>query len=455
MKYCLLILTFLLAACQMKMDFPPVHEVREISRVSKHVDQHPISFEGTIIDLPYDHLYGVYPFWDASFSGSDMSIYDICNNNMKQRFSNSEAYWARDKRELGNWEEEVPAHVNETLQKLGYDVVRPEKLTFESFYEKSRAEILLSATVIDLRMNICHVNSRWNGDDLNKDLGEAYVKVNWEIYDPLNKKPLGNLTTEGTSYLNYAVKKGQALILAMAIGNAAENLGRTQAFYDIVTGKAATYPYPDKPQHSWLELVADRPLYTQGIQKDYNFIRRAVILVRTSAGRGSGFFINDEGYALTNYHVVGEAKTVSVVDSTGTTFTADVIRTDKRRDVALIKASISNNPYIPLQTKRFPKMLDKVYAVGAPLYESLKGTVTEGIISNFRKSSQSGLGMIQASVEIANGSSGGPLLDKYGNVIGIAVEGAGQGATQYSRFIPIEDALDSLNLHIVKQPSFQ
>lgn len=455
MKYCLLILTLFVAACQMKMDLPPVHEVREISRVSKHANMHPIAFQTPNIDLPYDHLYAVYPFWDLSFSGADISIYDVCNSTMRHRFSNSEAFWARDKRELGDWGVESVEHVKNSLEKLGYDVVRPEKLSFDPYFELARAELLLNATITDLRMNICHLNSRWNGDDLHRDLGEAYVKVDWEIFDPLNKKIMGKWTTDGVGYLDYGVKKGQALIIATALENAAENLGRTQGFYDVVSGKSAAYPYPEKSKHSWLELEATRPLYNQNIQKEYNFIRRAIVLIRTSSGHGSGFFINDEGYALTNSHVVGNAKTVSIVDSNGTTFMADVIRTDERRDVALIKAPVTNNSYIPLQTKKFPKMLDKVYAVGAPLTEALKGTVSEGIISNFRKSSKSGLGMIQASVEIAPGSSGGPLLDKYGNVIGIAVQGYGQSATQYSRFIPIDDALDSLNLHLVKKPTFQ
>lgn len=455
MKYCLLILAFLLTACQMKMDFPTVHEVREIPHVSKHASIHPLAFQSPRIDLPYDHLYAVYPFWNWSFFDADISIYDVCNGTMRYRFSNSEAYWARDKKDLGKWSSESVDHVKDALEELGYDIIRPETAPFNSYFEEARAELLLNAKITDLKMNICHLNSRWDASNLYRDLGEAYIKVDWEIFDPLNKKVMGKWTTDGIGYIDYGVKKGHALIIAKAFKNAAENLGRTQSFYDVVSGKSATYSYPEKPEHSWLELEAPRPLYNQSIQKEYNFIRRAVILVRTSSAHGSGFFINDEGYALTNAHVVGGAKTVSVVDSNGTTFMADVLRSDERRDVALIKAPISNNSYIPLQTKRFPEMLDKVYAVGAPLTEALKGTVSEGIISNFRKSSKSGLGMIQASVEIAPGSSGGPLLDKHGNVIGIAVQGYGQSATQYSRFIPIKDALDSLNLHLVKRPTFQ
>lgn len=454
MKYWILVLTFLLTACQMKMDLPPVSEVREIPRVSKHIKQHPLSFEKAIIDLPHDYIYIAYPYFDWSFWDTDMAWHDTCNVLNSRRFSNSTWNWAKDKSNLASWGSEAGTYVDRALESLGYDVVRSDKTSFDVYYEKSRAELLISATVVDLKINLCDLYFRWDWRSTNQSVGEAYMKVNWEIYDPLNKNTMGKITTEGIGYLPTPMKKGKELILMRALENAAENLGRSQEFYDIVIGKSQTYPYPQKYKHSWLELVASRPLYNQGIQKDYNFIRRSVILVRTSGGHGSGFYINDEGYALTNYHVVGQAKTVSVVDSIGTTYTADVIRVDKRRDVALIKAPISNNTYIPLQTKKFPKMLDKVYALGAPLRESLKGTVSEGIISNFRKSSRTGLGMIQASVEIAPGSSGGPLLDKYGNVIGIAVEGYGQNVTQYSRFIPIVDALKALNLHLVKQPTF-
>lgn len=454
MKYLILLFTFVLTACQMRMDFPPVHDVREITHVSKHVDQHPISFEGAVIDIPHDQIYVAYPYFDFSFWDYDIGWHNTCNVPNSHRFSNSTANWARDKSELASWGTEAGSYVDRALKNIGYDVVRSNKTAFEVFFEKSRAELLISATVVDLKVNLCDLYFGWDWRSVNQSLGEAYMKVNWEIYDPLTKKTLGVITTEGTGYLYKPLKKGLDLILMRALENAAGNLGRSREFYDMVTSKSDTYPYPKKSKHSWLELEASRPLYTQGIHKDYNFIRRAVILVRTGYGFGSGFFINDEGYALTNHHVVGQAKSVSIVDSNGTTFTADVIRVDERRDIALIKAPISNNPYIPVQTKRYPKLLDRVYAVGSPLYESLKGTVTEGIVSNYRKSSKNGLGKIQASVEIGNGSSGGPLLDKYGNVIGVAVAGTGGDASQYSYFIPIDDALDALNIHLVKQPTF-
>jgi serine protease Do len=136
-------------------------------------------------------------------------------------------------------------------------------------------------------------------------------------------------------------------------------------------------------------------------------------------GQGSGFFITADGYAVTNNHVVDKADTVEVTADDGKTYTAKVIGTDPRTDIALIKVDgRSDFPYVHLADKA-PRIGDWVLAVGNPF--GLGGTVTAGIVS--ARGRDIGAGpyddFIQIDAPVNKGNSGGPTFDVDGNVIGV------------------------------------
>jgi serine protease Do len=136
-------------------------------------------------------------------------------------------------------------------------------------------------------------------------------------------------------------------------------------------------------------------------------------------GQGSGFFITADGYAVTNNHVVDKADTVEVTADDGKTYTAKVIGTDPRTDIALIKVEgRSDFPYVHLAEKS-PRVGDWVLAVGNPF--GLGGTVTAGIVS--ARGRDIGAGpyddFIQIDAPVNKGNSGGPTFDVDGNVIGV------------------------------------
>ena len=90
-----------------------------------------------------------------------------------------------------------------------------------------------------------------------------------------------------------------------------------------------------------------------------------------------------------------------------------------------------------------------MYAAGTPINEALKTTVTKGIISNIRVDNASGLKFIQADASISPGNSGGPLFDKFGNVIGISVAKYNANSAEgLGLFIPLKDAFSSIKLSI-------
>src|ERR1700693_1515804 len=136
-------------------------------------------------------------------------------------------------------------------------------------------------------------------------------------------------------------------------------------------------------------------------------------------GQGSGFFISADGYAVTNNHVVDKAEHVDVTTEDGKTYTARVIGSDARTDVALIKVDGHNDfPYVHFADKS-PRIGDWVLAVGNPF--GLGGAVTAGIVS--ARGRDIGAGpyddFIQIDVPGNKGNSGGPTFDVDGNVIGV------------------------------------
>ena len=138
-----------------------------------------------------------------------------------------------------------------------------------------------------------------------------------------------------------------------------------------------------------------------------------------SMAQGSGFFITADGYAVTNNHVVSRGQEVEVHTDDGKTYTAKVIGTDPRTDIALLKVDGRNDfPFVRF-TEKQPRIGDWVLAVGNPF--GLGGTVTSGIVSASGRDIGAGPydDFIQIDAPVNRGNSGGPTFDIEGNVIGV------------------------------------
>ncbi|ABE62263.1 Peptidase S1C, Do [Nitrobacter hamburgensis X14] len=136
-------------------------------------------------------------------------------------------------------------------------------------------------------------------------------------------------------------------------------------------------------------------------------------------GQGSGFFISADGYAVTNNHVVDDADKVEVTTDGGKTYTAKVIGTDPRTDIALIKVEGGSNfPFAKLSDDK-ARIGDWVLAVGNPF--GLGGTVTSGIVSAIGRDIGNGPydDFIQIDAPVNKGNSGGPAFNMKGDVIGV------------------------------------
>jgi len=176
-------------------------------------------------------------------------------------------------------------------------------------------------------------------------------------------------------------------------------------------------------------------------------LQAAVVTIKIDGAHGSGFFVSKDGYLLTNQHVVGEEKFVTVKLTTGRELPGEVVRIHKTRDVAIVKVNESGMTALPLQLD-LPEVASEVYAVGTPRYEQYSTTITKGIVSAYR--TVDGLKMLQSDASIQSGNSGGAMVDRFGNVVAVAVSGFLMGGASISLnyFIPIADALKFLAIEL-------
>ncbi|HEY1751326.1 MAG TPA: trypsin-like peptidase domain-containing protein [Caulobacteraceae bacterium] len=136
---------------------------------------------------------------------------------------------------------------------------------------------------------------------------------------------------------------------------------------------------------------------------------------------GSGFFISQDGYIVTNNHVVDGAEDIKVVTKDGTELAATVVGRDEGTDLAVLKVQGHDFPFVSFETQVKPRVGDWVVAVGNPF--DLNGTATAGIVSAYNRDIGTNFtDYIQIDAPINKGNSGGPTFDIYGRVIGVNAE---------------------------------
>jgi Do/DeqQ family serine protease len=165
---------------------------------------------------------------------------------------------------------------------------------------------------------------------------------------------------------------------------------------------------------------------------------------RVERGTGSGFIISNDGLILTNSHVVNGADSVTVLLKDGRTLKGKVLGQDSLTDVAVVKIQANNLPVVQMGDSDQLRPGEWAIAIGNPL--GLDNTVTAGIISATGRTSgdigvpDKRVGFIQTDAAINPGNSGGPLLNQYGQVVGMNTAIIGGGAQGLGFAIPIKTA---------------
>ena len=140
-----------------------------------------------------------------------------------------------------------------------------------------------------------------------------------------------------------------------------------------------------------------------------------------TASAGSGFILTSDGYIVTNYHVVGDAQTIQVTLYSGDTYDAQYVGGDEDYDIAVIKIEATGLQAFTLGNSEELNVGDHVLAIGNPLGE-LTFSMSGGMVSSVNRTINvdgTPFNMIQTDTSINPGNSGGPLLNSYGEVVGI------------------------------------
>lgn len=145
-------------------------------------------------------------------------------------------------------------------------------------------------------------------------------------------------------------------------------------------------------------------------------------------GIGTGFIVSENGYIVTNTHVSGEKYSYCYVTlENGKTYNGSVVWSDSSLDLSIIKINMKNLDYINIGDSNSIKIGESVYAIGNPVGFEFQRTVTSGIISAINRTIKFTeddtdiymADLIQTDASINSGNSGGPLINKSGNVIGV------------------------------------
>ncbi|WP_281981816.1 DegQ family serine endoprotease [Azonexus hydrophilus] len=220
--------------------------------------------------------------------------------------------------------------------------------------------------------------------------------------------------------------------LAEKQGPAVVNISTTQT----VRGQAGAMPFPFDESDPAFELFKRFfPRVPGGGAAPREFDNKSL---------GSGFFISDDGYLLTNAHVVDGAEEVTVRLTDKREFKARIVGADKRTDVALLKIEASGLPFVKLGDPSRLKVGEWVVAIGSPF--GFDNSLTAGVVSAKGRSlpQENYVPFIQTDVAINPGNSGGPLFNLSGEVVGInsQIYSRSGGYMGVSFAIPIDVAMD-------------
>ncbi|WP_374651398.1 S1C family serine protease [Dongia sp.] len=372
-----------------------------------------------------------------------------------RRVSGKQVHWTLGKTTVRD--EELTDIFYRELRAANYSVVGEPDALFANYGDNQREpEFLVGGRIDSISMDVCDEVSTWDAHRFGVQSGAATVSVTWQVYSPLQEEVVLEAQSEGSVVIKEGVPDGEVTLILRAFGAAARNLAGDPRFHDTllrknksghVTTAAPLAGWGDVPSQPAMALATTAPFSTP-IGVNMARIQASVVTVLTGTAQGSGFFVAPD-LVLTNHHVARDAARLKLRLINGTEVYATTLRSDAKRDVALLK--VEGGPFSPLPLRLDPVSLtEEVYAVGSPLDESLAGTVTRGIVSQFQRD-EYGLALIQADATIQPGNSGGPLLDARGNVIGISQSGLtddGAHLVGINFFIPIADALQRINLRV-------
>lgn len=339
----------------------------------------------------------------------------------------------------------------EELKRNNYNVVGDPTNLFAT--HAPDAEITVAGLVTNLTYDVCYPNATAYYIDQTTGTAKVGLTVEWQVYSNLEKRVILRSPTTGEAERSFTDGNVDETFI-LAFMSAIQGLLADQRFYDAVVEKS-------KPAGNFGGLSDAGPTGSgatrmsgpsagaglivpakAGQKRTLAEVQKAVVVLELQ-GYGSGVLIGDEGYILTNHHVVNGLDRMRVTFQNGAVMEGTVVKSDKLQDVALVKVDSPPVKGLPLYLEDLAPGTE-IYAVGAPLETNLQGTITRGIVSHYRFK-KDGSRWLQSDTSVTNGNSGGPIVDSQGRVVGLTSFGrADYKAISY--FVPIADGLRALGV---------
>ena len=171
----------------------------------------------------------------------------------------------------------------------------------------------------------------------------------------------------------------------------------------------------------------------------YNRCNDAIFYIRTydidgdALSSGSGFFLEKDGKAVTNFHVLENAYSAVITMADGTDYNVKgILGYDMKGDLAILQVDGNGFPFLSSGDSDEMTSGEKIYAIGSPM--GLSNTISEGIVSGINRTIEN-IPYIQITAAISHGSSGGALLNEKGQVVGITSAGLATGQISILQFL--------------------
>ena len=390
-------------------------------------------------------------------SNSALVAFDRLAANIKGGTKVGEYHNSDDEIEPINWQGSVKLGSEEFHEKF-YNILTntgfntPVSEEMELFSNSSGESKRLPRFMIGARLvkYDVHLNKSDERDfDSGDIVGRTLMELEWEILDRSNDKVVEKIKTKGVG--NYRNKYGRTIAdNGLAFEDALVNFLQESRLVELVNNaEKPTFEGLSEPDST----ISSRTLKKVELPEfDNNSdmiarVNESCVTIITDGGHGSGFVISNEGLVLTASHVVQGVNKISIRFSSNIKLNANVLASDNRNDVALLKIEGSGFPALPISLESDPKIGQDVMTIGTPAEVDLGQSVSKGIVSGKRRAK--GRVYTQLDMAVSLGNSGGPLINSRGQVIGVVqskiieegVEGIGFA-------VPIDRALKVLNLSI-------
>lgn len=322
--------------------------------------------------------------------------------------------------------------LNELLNEKGY--IDTTKSLFKVNYANN---LYLDAKITKCTINVAHLKQAiFNAS--NTGITSTTINIEWRLLN-YYKEPIYSFSTQQSSSGDFIYQDKKEVInsVTFAIKDAIEF-----SLFEFMNDKKLIKTLKDSSLETKEEdfekiIISKR---NSSVKKLSEAVKSSVT-IKTEIGHGSGFIISSDGYIITNHHVIAGNKQLKVIMNNEKEYEAQLIRSSRTTDLALLKINAQNLVPFELNASKNIELATEIYAVGTPTAEDLSQTISKGIISGVRKTGDHSK-LIQTDASINAGNSGGAIVNEDGLVLGIVssklsgfgIEGVAFGIPAYEIF---------------------